>query len=867
MGGVGGEVEQGTGGESSPPSPPGSSRQGLFALMAVGLSLAFLATGIGRSGVWDPHELDRADLARRIAIHLFGARQLELGGALNTMPTLSDLGSGELPFTSMAWGLATFGLHDWAGRLPLALWAVAGAVTLHLFLARLVSERAGLYALIALVTMPLYFVQSRTMLGDAVTMAAFTMAFCGLGGALLEDRSLAVFVGWLLLGLFGSAAGFLSRGALIGVAAPLLGVGGTWLVLWGSGRRSLAFGRIAGHLPGWARPAIGIACLSVGVAAAYLGAAPLVQSGWKPPEVARLVGVALQTKPAVESTFDLVVRDLGHALFPWSALIPFAAGRLMWSPRGLGQSEAARDTAVRVALLVGSAAAYGVFAWLAPYVGTLAFAAPALLAAIVGVVIHDYERGGASSVAFGVAVLLACVVLLKDMTAIPLKTLAAYGVAEAELPKGFAPVDSSLLGAAAACFAAFALLTWLDPPGLLGDDSDASGPRLWLRRRIEVYERVARQLVQIWSGNLLFAFLVVEAALVGLGAMLLVGRRLDWASVTRMPQMFAYFGLNAWWVLPLGAVAVPLLVDAARFAFALAVRSARLPRGSAMALGGLLTGAMMAFGFYPAVAAQLSPKEVFDVYASLHGPGEPLGVLGLSARVGRFYAAGEDSRALASARAAGRWLVGGRSVDPPQRRWLAFRERDLGELNSLYRAESAQNLPVIDAQSGNILLASNQLAGARNENPLDAVVLAAPPEHIQHPLAVTFGSELEGLGWEVEDEGGRLVEHVVPGRHYSLRFYYRVLKSVRRAYKAFLHIDGYGRRHNGDHDVLDGKYAMTRWLAGDVIVDRYDLILEPNFSPGSYALFYGFFIGGERFEVTRGDHHEGRVRGGVIVVR
>jgi len=168
---------------------PGSRGSWLEPSRPIALAIAalILFSAVANSGIWDPYELDAADLARRVAIHVFNAQDLELPGAVNSLPTLTDLEMGELPFTSMALGFDVFGLRAWSGRLPLALWAFAGAVVLYHFLARLIDRRAGLYGTLVLVTMPLYFMQARTMLGDIVTMAALAMAFCGLAGALLDD--------------------------------------------------------------------------------------------------------------------------------------------------------------------------------------------------------------------------------------------------------------------------------------------------------------------------------------------------------------------------------------------------------------------------------------------------------------------------------------------------------------------------------------------------------------------------------------------------------------------------------------------------------------------------------------------------------
>src|SRR3954451_22283174 len=165
----------------SPPAgvasaPPGHALDRLLAgkhspLVAALFAVVALCIPIGKSGIWDPFELSVADLSRRIAINVFGAASLAVEGGENGMPRLGDLGRGELPFDSIAAGFRLFGLHEWSGRLPLAIWGLAGILALYWFLARMVDRRAALYGAAILATMPLYFLQARTMLGDIVTMA------------------------------------------------------------------------------------------------------------------------------------------------------------------------------------------------------------------------------------------------------------------------------------------------------------------------------------------------------------------------------------------------------------------------------------------------------------------------------------------------------------------------------------------------------------------------------------------------------------------------------------------------------------------------------------------------------------------------
>ena len=215
---------------------------------AVVTSLLFLGALASKSGIWDPFELNVAELSRRIAVNAFRARHLVLEGADNSMPKIGELGRGELPFDSIALGLRIFGLHDWAGRIPLVLWGLLGALALYWLLARLVNQRTGLYGAVILSTMPLYFLHARTMLGEIVTMAALSMATAGLGIATFDRpgrparRKVA-----LAVGIIGLGAGFMARGVLIGVAIPALGVGLAWSVILASGqpRREL-FGDVAG---------------------------------------------------------------------------------------------------------------------------------------------------------------------------------------------------------------------------------------------------------------------------------------------------------------------------------------------------------------------------------------------------------------------------------------------------------------------------------------------------------------------------------------------------------------------------------------------------------------------------------------------
>src|SRR5258708_6294233 len=199
-----------------------------------------------------------------------------------------------------------------------------------------------------------------------------------------------------------------------------------------------------------------------------------------------------------------------------------------------------------------------------------------------------------------------------------------------------------------------------------------------------------------------------------------------------------------------------------------------------------------------------------------------------------------------------------------------MKAEELPKLNQLWRehAEPRANLPVVDARSSQILLAASVLSpDEKNENPLSSIVLTAPPRP-QRRLDVNMEDKLEVIGIDLLDDRGRAVEGVNPGRTYHMKTYYKVLAPVTTEWEAFIHIDGYHRRHNGDHKPMNGKYPMSLWLPDDLLVDDHEFKLEPNFTPGTYEIYFGLFVGDTRLKVKSGPSDgDNRINGGVLHVQ
>jgi len=816
-----------------------------FAVLAAALSLF---GPISESGIWDPPEREVAELARRIALNLLGGQGLALDGADNQVPTRSELGRGELPFTSIALGFRVFGLHEWAGRLPLAIWGVLGLGACFLLVSRLADRRCAWFSVLVLASTPLYFLHARTMLGDIVTMAALSIALAGLGLAAFErGQGPSVFVRllWLALGLLGMSGALWSRGVLIGIAVPASSVGVTWLVLRSAGISSRErFG-----------DAVGVLALAAGVVFGVLGCRALLQAPDSGGRFSLLLGTMVN-RPRVLPTFDSVLLQLGHALFPWSAVLPIALGSLLRVPPesapGSGHARE-REAALRLLCLtlpVFALAAYGIAA---PVLGVMPFGAVAALSIAVALFVRDFERGAPASRVAPMVVCAFALLLLVDFKNFPEKGLSAFCVSDAHFPDSFRVAAERWLSAGTliVCGAFFFLLQ---------ERSNSQQPRFdWDEYR--VWPRVLREL---WAGNLLFSLVVFEAALVGLSA-------LGWLSqrVHTLGKLEALGTVQRTWAsaaavaLP-ALLALPLLLTLARDAFRTLFdpELGRFSRAQAALIACVGFGLCLSLGYYPALAAQISPKQVFDAYQRQAKPGEELGLLGTGTASATYYA-GRNVSSFDTAGRAFEWLMASSG-----RRWLVTRQAELANLNALYRAheDPPRNLPVLDSSSSEIVLVSNQLAGAANQNPLDPYVLERAPKPT-HTLNANLGDKLDVLGWDTLDRDGHPVATVEAGRRYEFVIYYRVVQPISGSWETFIHIDGFQRRFNGDHPILAGKYPFNLWHSGDFIADRSELALEPNFGPGKYRVYFGLYSGNRRLEVRRGRAEENRLEAGFLDVR
>jgi 4-amino-4-deoxy-L-arabinose transferase-like glycosyltransferase len=900
--------------------------------------LFFALPPLTRSGLWDPYELNVADLSRRIAYNLYHASTLALVGADNSLPHLNDLGRPQLPFSSIALGFKLFGLTEWAGRLPLALWGLLGVLATYAFVARLFDRRTGAYAAVVLATMPLFFVQARTMLGDVCTMSGLAMAFGGLAVAAFDrddkgPTGVLARLPWLGMAAVGLFVGYESRGGLLGLGVPLLGVG----LGWGAARvGARSRWDVMGDL-------VGAVALLAGIGVAGMAARAIATPG-DTKDLNMWIGTALHV-PSKYPTFEYYVGAIGHALAPWSAFLPFAFGRLYLAPPGRTGPEGERESLGRTAVLVGATVALIAHGYLVARTDLVAFSGPALCAVAIAVSIRDFERGAHASIAVGLGTLLLAAVIHHDFHEMPEKAYMAFGISGATFPESFKEKALNLWWAVLGGFALTAFLTWVERDAKRTPFDPST------------YAKVLRTLREAYDGMLALVYFATIAGASLAGLFVFAGMRTHahwmpqmssgirdlvlnaWWFVAFVPLLFilgllfacdvwlwafgrsrplskesltrgfepfedflgklvptegqAHLDRFAWWVELIGMgffmlFAIPLVTFFSAWlgfgarpwvaallcvpsgvAFFLVmgfVGDVLRHRAPGLALGGAVVGLVLCVAYYPALANQLSPKEVFESYRQVC-PGAPLALLGVGGRTAAYYAGGQP-QTLNDATGAYNWLAAAGS----QRRCLAMKAEELPKLNQMWREhappESRTNLPIVDARSSQILLAASSFApGDKDENPLSAILLSAPP-HPQRPLDVNMEDKLNVIGIDLLDERGKLIDAIAPGKTYHMKTYYKVLAPVTTEWEGFIHIDGYHRRHNGDHKPMNGKYPMALWLAGDLLVDDHEFKLEPNFTPGTYEIYFGLFAGDTRLKVKSGlSDGDNRINGGPLRVQ
>lgn len=114
---------------------------------------------------------------------------------------------------------------------------------------------------------------------------------------------------------------------------------------------------------------------------------------------------------------------------------------------------------------------------------------------------------------------------------------------------------------------------------------------------------------------------------------------------------------------------------------------------------------------------------------------------------------------------------------------------------------------------------------------------SALPSEIRHPLDVSFGQQIELLGYDLQPGS------VEAGAVAQLTLWWRAAKPPNIPYKVFIHIVGLDGQIWGqqDSEPVDGTRPTQTWSPGEVLVDRHAVSITPGTLPGEYRLILGLY--------------------------
>jgi len=864
-------------------------------------------------GIWDPWELGIADDAR----HLLAGEPV-------------DAARPPLAAWLVARGFGLFGVHEWSGRLPVALAALL-MLGLAASIGRLYGDlRRGTYLAMALATTPLFLLNARHMMGGAPAFLLSGLVFTLAAGLAFPSRALAT-PAWragLAIGLVVTST--LSAGAsgvLLGVAPPLAAVG------------AAVVSRLPWDERPFAVPSAPAARMRFFTQLAVVLVGALVAVGTVAMIAANQEGYSIWTggspRGQTPPTFEIPVEALFHSFAPWSAILPLAVGFVMTHGslrRAPGSDADAADDetdalrGIDLAALAWVGLALAAQSVHAARYGDGAFVAVLGLAWIVASFLRSTEQTSrGESWARGLVVVLLAGLLIRDFRGYPGYPWEGLFLRPFTFPEVFTPavgwaITLGMFGAAA-FFALASDVSASRTPFVTA--MGASSPGGALLRAFVPIDLVRAQ----WArGRGFRAWLVAGALLLsvmlGFGLVSVVLRALtSGADDESLMEVSA----SAARTLSVVAGVMALLNNVG--ALVLHLRTRRDPsrarlRGvvnaSAVVWLGLVVGAVILAG----IGANSLALRVGMILLAV-----PFGVLAAigGARIAYHLLTSLGSWTLVPTLTAAVFLAAWFVVRFHPQASAHFSPR---EVYDSYNALAAQDEPLGEYQVGGraaAYYARGEIVELRTETDALAflarptrVWLALPAEQLAQidrayraraerhlfvadarnaRVLLATNQPIEGRADEnylagfvldapppmqhtVNGSFDRRIEllgydlhlpggdSVGPGQAFEVTWYWRCVTPVPGGYQPFLHIDGFGQRLNGDHEPVGGRYPVRMWSEGDVVVDRHELRVPANYPPGDYTFYIGLYSGESRLEVVSGPEDDAnRVAAGRLRVR
>jgi 4-amino-4-deoxy-L-arabinose transferase-like glycosyltransferase len=267
-------------------------------LVVAALGLVLFLPLLGSFGLWEPHEVRIADVAKDV-----------LAAPGGVVPSKVAM---QRPHWLVVQGFKRLSTSEWGGRLPIALASILALLACYYAGDGVLRRRGALLGAVALATSPAFFLGARQLTSDAGPILAFTLAVGGLA-RVLWPKPEAPIVSTLVhfvVGVVGLVLGYFASGVMIGVAAPLTAV-------------ALASLCAGGPIASWA-PALTVGAVAWGVVV-WAWRRFLPGGGHGADYSPILAGMPRVGVHAVQLV--TVLKQIGFGAFPWVTLLPLATAR------------------------------------------------------------------------------------------------------------------------------------------------------------------------------------------------------------------------------------------------------------------------------------------------------------------------------------------------------------------------------------------------------------------------------------------------------------------------------------------------------------------------------------------------------------
>jgi hypothetical protein len=119
---------------------------------------------------------------------------------------------------------------------------------------------------------------------------------------------------------------------------------------------------------------------------------------------------------------------------------------------------------------------------------------------------------------------------------------------------------------------------------------------------------------------------------------------------------------------------------------------------------------------------------------------------------------------------------------------------------------------------------------------------------MEHVVEADLGGKVELLGYDLA------TKYASPDGTLRLTLYWKALTQMNKDYTVFTHLISTDKRIWGQQDnwPVKGTYPTWAWMEGEVVVDNYEIVIQPDTPPGEYRLEIGMYdrTTGQRLAVT-----------------